>query len=330
MLNNTKANVKTTNQYLRQQNQQLRMVDETKRSLQQTRRYSLMEIVTQLHVLEYLERYLNLGMPSVTFSGNGPYTVFMPWMFAWKELNPDLLTKLNSPTGSWMAHLIDILEYHIADETFIDTGIVTTRQGQDVVITQMIATGNVSRTRFWANGIPVLGNYTTTNGVAFVLSKVLLPAWVDRTLWDVTSSLDGFDTFAAIIVSGDYESILRNTDVGITILAPTNDAFNTMDKGNALSLVLDEEYLKETIHLHFLVGFVDADTNEVVRGPIPSQFFSSSSRRLVTVQGLSLQLTSGPSSVIITGPSNAARIIQYDVLAYNGILHHIDTVLLLS
>ena len=320
----TDAASETTKRILRPEE-----VQETVRKLEDAQQsLSLIEIVAQLFILGRLEAYLNFGQSSTAFAGEGPYTVFMPWTFAWDTLDTDLTAKLQNPSRSWLAHLVDILEYHIADDDFpedilLNISMVPARNEEFVMFTELEGT-----THILANDAQILASYTSTNGNAHIIGKVLLPSWVERTMWDLVSSLEGFDTLLSLLVSGDLESNLRDPEAGITILAPTDDAFNSVDTADALALLLDPQLQQDTILLHVVVGYVVGGVNvTIVDGPIPSQLLTTS-RALATAQGTTLELTPG-TPANITGPRNTAAVIQYDELANNGILHQIDTLLLL-
>jgi uncharacterized surface protein with fasciclin (FAS1) repeats len=94
-----------------------------------------------------------------------------------------------------------------------------------------------------------------------------------------------------------------------TVFAPTDDAFAALPAGTLDALLADPEQLRAVLTYHVVADAVPA--SEVVELD-----------RVPTVQGGML-----PVSTMDGVQIGAAKVIQADVMASNGIIHVIDTVL---
>jgi uncharacterized surface protein with fasciclin (FAS1) repeats len=115
----------------------------------------------------------------------------------------------------------------------------------------------------------------------------------------------------------------------LTVFAPTNEAFDKLPKGTVEALLLPEniKYLQRILMYHIVPGGYTAADVTAVTGPLPT-----------TARMTSLTVASGPS-IGYTGMTTAstnnmglgagsARIVRPDIMASNGVIHVIDTVLL--
>ncbi len=135
------------------------------------------------------------------------------------------------------------------------------------------------------------------------------------TIVDVAASIDDFSTLvAAVQAAGLVETL--SSDGPFTVFAPTNAAF--ADALDALGLTADElladtETLTEILTYHVLSGAVDAATAISLAGQTAE-----------TVNGAEISINVVDGNVVI----NDATVTTADVMASNGIIHVIDTVLL--
>ena len=296
-----------------------------------TERLPLIEIVAQVFVLKRTEMFLTFGQVAANMTasaddgneGGQQWTVCMPWNRAWDvELDAALRTKLQRADRAWRVHLQDLLFYHIsdtilpfdsvADESFPAEQEITMKNGEPIILTKQA--GTTSRLRI--NGILVLATYQATNGQAYMLDEVLLPAWVDRTLGNVVSST--FTTFSSMIVSAGLESVLNDPDATLTLFAPTNEAFEALSADTRAQLNLDSAYMLDVLQYHIAID-----------GPLPSMNIQQA-KALTTVQGKGFLIgkSEAVASIVIQGETNSAKIVMTDIPANNGLAHGIDTVLL--
>ena len=134
----------------------------------------------------------------------------------------------------------------------------------------------------------------------------------------VASMPETFSTLVGLSQKADLVDTLSNQGVrGFTVFAPTNDTFAKIDAATLESLAQPEnkDQLADILKYHVLEGrvfAVDLSVDFSVLGPfsIPS------------LEGADIEVTS------MTPPTiNDAEVTDADVLASNGVIHVIDTVL---
>jgi uncharacterized surface protein with fasciclin (FAS1) repeats len=130
------------------------------------------------------------------------------------------------------------------------------------------------------------------------------------TIVEVATGAGGFDTLVAAVIAADLVDTL-NSAGPFTVFAPTNDAFAALPEGvlDALLLPKNKAVLAKILTYHVVSGQVMAA--DVTDGDV------------ATVEGQTVKLaTMGGVTV------NGAPVISPDVMASNGVIHAIDSVLL--
>ena len=128
-------------------------------------------------------------------------------------------------------------------------------------------------------------------------------------LVDTAVAAGSFKTLAAALQAAGLVETLKGPGP-FTVFAPTDEAFAKLPKGTVEALLKDLPKLRAVLTYHVVPGRVLAqDAVKLASAP--------------TVQGqaLPIDVTEG---VKVAG----ARVIQADVLASNGVIHVIDTVVL--
>ncbi len=118
----------------------------------------------------------------------------------------------------------------------------------------------------------------------------------------------GFNTLAkAIQVAGLQKAL--TTGGPFTVFAPTDEAFAKLPAGTLESLLSDPEALKQVLLYHVVAGEVPA--SEVVN-----------LTEATTLNGATIAIDTSNGVMV-----NNAKVLKTDVMAKNGIIHVIDTVL---
>jgi len=256
-----------------------------------------------------------------TLSGPGPFTVFAPTNDAFAALGStvdDLLKPENKD------QLVKILTYHVVDGKVLSTDLtesdVPTVQGSDVKVTvdpPAINGANV-----------VLADVLATNGVVHVIDAVLIPpeeptddapaptddapAPTQNIVEIALGMTETFSTLVGLLQAADLVDTLSGPGP-FTVFAPTNDAFAKIDAATLESLAKPEnkDQLTSILTYHVLSGKVLSSDLEVGMEP-------------KTLEGSTIEVTSLAPPTIngdsVIGPA--------DVLATNGVIHVIDTVLM--
>lgn len=130
-----------------------------------------------------------------------------------------------------------------------------------------------------------------------------------RDLADTIMAFGQFTTFARALQAAGLVDTLRSPGP-YTLFAPTDAAFSKLPEGTLDALLQDPEVLRAVLSYHVTPGNVTAA--QVIQ--VPS---------VRTVQGESVRITASSGLVRI----NDATVTQADILASNGMIHVIDTVL---
>ena len=128
----------------------------------------------------------------------------------------------------------------------------------------------------------------------------------------VASSAGTFNTLLAAAEAAGLVDTLQS-DGPFTVFAPTDEAFANLPAGTVENLLANPEQLKQILLYHVVLGKVTA--NDVTG-------LSSAT----TVQGSDIAIAVKNGSVMI----NNARVTQADIMASNGVIHVIDTVIVPS
>ncbi len=136
-------------------------------------------------------------------------------------------------------------------------------------------------------------------------------ATTGETIVDVAAADGSFTTLVAAVQSAGLADTL-SSEGPYTVFAPTDEAFAALPAGTVDRLLLPEnqEILTQILTYH------------VVAGEVPSSDVETGT--VATVEGSDLDVVADQGGVTV----NNATVIQPDVVASNGVIHVIDSVLL--
>jgi len=238
------------------------------------------------------------------------YTVFAPTTDAFAKLPQGTLERLLSE--EFRPHLIDLLRYHVVDgEIFssdiTDGAVVDTNNGETI-----LANVNENTITINSNSKVITPDIDASNGVVHVVDNVLLPSSAAKNIVEATEA--DFSTFVSLLRTAQYGlvDIVSDTESVLTVFAPTNEAFNKLveDGFDTSDPIAVADLLKyhivedRIITSHELLHEGDISTLE--GSPISVSLYWS---------GYKIKLNGGVS------------ITEANILASNGIIHAIDTVL---
>jgi uncharacterized surface protein with fasciclin (FAS1) repeats len=153
--------------------------------------------------------------------------------------------------------------------------------------------------------------------LALILSVLVsaIPAAAGSRKQDIVEtavSAGTFNTLATALQAAGLADTLKGKGP-FTVFAPTDEAFGKLPTGTVESLLKPEnkEKLKAILLYHVVSG--DVTAAKVVK--------LSSAK---TINGQDLKLTINEGTVMV----NDAKVVKADVVASNGVIHVIDTVLL--
>ena len=125
---------------------------------------------------------------------------------------------------------------------------------------------------------------------------------------DVAVSAGSFNTLVAAVQQAGLVSTLTSNGP-FTVFAPTDEAFAKIPKDQLDALLADKSALADVLTYHVIAGKVMAA--DVKPGEVK------------TIEGSKITITTDNGVMI-----DNAKVIKTDVLASNGVIHVIDTVLM--
>jgi uncharacterized surface protein with fasciclin (FAS1) repeats len=251
-----------------------------------------------------------------TLSGPGPYTIFAPTDDAFAAALSELgLTKQQLLADK--ALLTSVLTYHVVPGAVTRSNIplgkaITTVQGA-VFKVEAASSGLVVTDGRNRQARIVVADQAASNGVIHEVDKVLLPP--NRTIVQTAQALPDFSILVEAVTAANLAGTL-NAAGPLTVFAPTNAAFAKLLAEPGLTkeqLLGDTALLTKVLSYHVVSG-------RVLKADVPL------GSPITTVQGQSFTVDS--SLTITDQRSRTARITTTDVLASNGVIHVIDTVIL--
>jgi uncharacterized surface protein with fasciclin (FAS1) repeats len=125
---------------------------------------------------------------------------------------------------------------------------------------------------------------------------------------DTAVKAGSFKTLAAALTAADLIDTLKG-DGPFTVFAPTDDAFAKIPKADLDALLADKAKLTAVLTYHVVPGKVMAA--DVKAGDVK------------TVQGSNITITTSDGVKV-----NDASVVKTDIVAKNGVIHVIDTVII--
>jgi transforming growth factor-beta-induced protein len=247
-----------------------------------------------------------------TLKGPGPFTVFAPTDDAFAQLPAGTVESLLANPDQ----LRTVLTYHVVAGQVTSAAVVklhsaTTLEGEDVAI--KAADGSVQIN----DATVTTADIMASNGVIHVLDSVLMPPsmlsqppMATADIVDTAVAAGNFNTLATALQAAGLVETLKGPGP-FTVFAPTDDAFAQLPAGALESLLANPDQLHAVLTYHVVAG---ADTAADV----------SKLQQAATVEGENVLIQAADGMVQI----NDATVTQADIMASNGIIHVIDTVLL--
>ncbi len=130
-----------------------------------------------------------------------------------------------------------------------------------------------------------------------------------KDIVDTAIAAGSFTTLVTAIKAAGLVDTLKG-EGPFTVFAPTDEAFAKLPAGTVEGLLKDKEALTAILTYHVVAGKVTA-----------AQVVQLDSAKTLQGQSLTIDASDG----VMVGP---AKVVQADVMASNGVIHIIDTVLM--
>ncbi len=264
---------------------------------------NIVELASATPTLSTLVTAIGAANLGTTLSGAGPFTVFAPVNSAFEAVPAEVLARLLE-TGN-VDILSKVLRYHVVPGRILAADLtegqtVTTVEGTTLRIT-LAGGAKVNNAKITATDIQA------TNGVVHLIDGVLTES---LDIVDV-ATIRGFSSLVNAAATAGIVDALRGNGAGegITVFAPTNDAFT------ALGTLPANPTLTSVLTAHVINGralSAGLTNNQVV----PS------------LQGGNLTIQTGPLRVRGVGNTGPLNITATDIVAKNGVIHVIDGIIL--
>ena len=249
-----------------------------------------------------------------TLNGNGAYTVFAPTNAAFDNL----LDAIGQSSIDDIPEnvLRNVLEYHVITTAALQAseltpGDVETANAEEIAVT---TAGGVK-----LNGLVNVtqADIMATNGVVHVVDAVLVPPSIVPIVGTIVAPAyfnKDFTTLIAAVTAASpdiLDILLSNgpSDQGLTLFAPTNEAFEEA----GITSLPDQATLNAVLSYHVI-------DDEILAAELPS-----GSAAVPTLGGIIYLSNNGPAGVFINGKT---EVIATDITASNGVVHVINRTLM--
>ena len=149
-----------------------------------------------------------------------------------------------------------------------------------------------------------------------VVAAFAAPAFAaeDKDIVETAMAAGQFKTLCAAVKAADLVDALKG-DGPFTVLAPTDEAFAKLPKGTVETLLKPENKAKLVAILKYHVIPAKAMAADVVK---------LDGKKVDTLEGDPIMVTVDGDTVMV----NKAKVVKTDIVASNGVIHVIDSVLL--
>merc|ERR1711872_308609 len=247
-----------------------------------------------------------------TLSGPGPFTVFAPDNDAFATLSGD--TEL----------LKKVLLFHVLSGNAMSKDVTNDLSVASVEGTELRANVYL-KSKYYDGFVTINGKrvYKTDivadNGVIHMVSDVIYP-FPTGNIAEVVTGDERFSTLLAAVGAADLAETLA-TGGPFTVFAPTNDAFAKVPKDALDALLADKDALTKVLLRHVVPGTMFSKgitwtTHNTAGG---------AEEDMVATQVFKAGVIKVVSSV--DGKRSGARVVDADIIATNGVIHAIDTVI---
>ena len=150
-----------------------------------------------------------------------------------------------------------------------------------------------------------------TSAATIASASVAFAGGHSKDIVDTAVGAGSFATLVAAVQAAGLVETLKG-EGPFTVFAPTDDAFAALPEGKVQSLLLPEnkEKLKNILTYH------------VVAAKVPSSAVSTTKVKMVNGQKANLKVDNKKVTI------NGANVVAVDVIASNGVIHVIDSVIL--
>jgi len=281
---------------------------------------NIAEVLTKAGATTLVDLVVKAGLAE-TLSGPGPFTVFAPENNAFARLPKSLVDTL---TGD-VELLKKVLLYHVVPGVVMSSDITddltaASAEGSDL-------RANVYyKSKYGKGYITVNGknvkypDIKASNGIIHLMKDVIYPI-PSGNIAEVVSGDERFSTLLAAVGAAGLADTLA-TAGPFTVFAPTNEAFAKVPQDVLDGLLADKEALTKVLLRHVVPG------TKFAKGLQLPTYLNTAGGAPEDRIG-TMMFRSGNVKVFSStnGKQNVAKVVDADIIATNGVIHAIDTVI---
>uniref|UniRef100_A0A8C2H4C1 Periostin, osteoblast specific factor a n=1 Tax=Cyprinus carpio TaxID=7962 RepID=A0A8C2H4C1_CYPCA len=240
--------------------------------------------------------------------GAGSYTMFAPSDDAWKENMPScrLSPASNAALVSRNTKLYDALCYHVVNKRLL------TKDLKNDMILQSINDNHDLYINHYSNGVVTVNcariihaNQVATNGVVHVIDRVI--SFAVQTIMDEIETNHDLPSDRKLSQMKKHSSSKH-----YTLFAPTNEAFEKLDRDVLERLMSDTTVLEALLKYHLLNSVQCSEA--IMAGSVYE-----------TLEGSNIEIGCDGESLTVNG---IKMVLKKDIVTSNGVIHLIDQVLM--
>merc|ERR1711936_282195 len=276
---------------------------------------NIAEELTKMGATTLVDLVVKAGLAD-SLSNSGPFTVFAPDNDAFSRVPDSIMAALASDVEL----LKKVLLYHVVSGA-VPSSAAENNVKLDSVQGSPILVNLHLKSDYYDGFITINGkkvmkaDIKADNGMIHSISDVLYPI-PENDLVDTLIADERFSTLVTAATAAGLVDTLRTTD--LTIFAPTNDAFAKVPKDALGALLADKEALTAVLLRHALPGSLFSKV-------ITWMEHKTAGGEMVATQVFEMGV------VKVVSYSNdkrtGARVEEADIIASNGVIHAIDTVI---
>jgi uncharacterized surface protein with fasciclin (FAS1) repeats len=240
-----------------------------------------------------------------TLKGDGPFTVFAPTDAAFAAVPQETLSALLADKDA----LAKVLTYHVVAGKVPASKAVTldwapTVNGQAARIE--LRDGNA-----YIDGAKIVKtDIKASNGIIHVIDAVILPR---KDIVDTAVEAGAFNTLVTAVKAAGLVETLKG-EGPFTVFAPADSAFAKLPEGTVENLIKDKPALQSVLTYHVIPGRV-----------LSSDLPAGTTKKVETVNGQMLTVSKDEDGNVMV---DGAKVANADIIAGNGVIHVIDSVVL--
>lgn len=275
---------------------------------------SIVEVASSDNQFSTLVSALTKAELTSTLESDGPFTVFAPNNTAFANAGITDLSGLSKDD------LMPILTSHvIADEIMSDE--VTSGKASTVNDNNDIYISVNSQGVFINGNIKVIQtDVDASNGVIHVIDNVIVPP--SKSLVEIALDDPNFSELVSLVQAADpavVAALSNASEDGLTVFAPTNAAFEKLYQTTPKSTLTDpanRALLTSVLLYHVVPGRVFSPDLLNITAPV------------ATAESTTVAFDLNGGAKVVGKTSGNSNITAANILATNGVIHVIDTVLL--